>query len=301
MLLVGNLRAPQRSLSKLRYDQLVGRVPFISKSVPAEPAAGPVDREVVEKCVRGLEQEGIAILPGFFDEEAMLLWDAYVEDKSKWPAGDFYYRTFFGPLGNPLFARIALDETVLSVAASYFRCQPYLRCGPSVTILHPQHDTDSTTQDPPYGLETWPWHVDTPNLISMHLILNDTTPEDTRMLFANKSHCVMRSASGIRSEENITSRYNVTDCVGPRGTLYMFDNGGLHRPNAVANSIRATFEFYFTPGNNIQNMERMRTFIELDAASGKRDKQFYGDGAFDEVRIPADFSALQRETLQRVK
>jgi hypothetical protein len=301
MLLFGNLRAPQRLNSRLRYDQALGKIPLISRTIPAKRPSSAVDEATIGKCIGDLCKEGIAILPGYFDQEAMQIWDAYAEAKEKWPSGDYYYRTFFGPLGNPLFARVALDETILSIAARYFGCQPYLRCGPNISILHPENDTDPTVINHPYGLETWPWHIDTPNLLSIHLILNDTTAEDTRMLFANRSHRVPRSASGIRTENNITERYKVTDCVGPRGTLYMFDNGGLHRPNAVAGSLRATFEFYFTPGNNIQNMARMRTFIDADAESGKRDKQFYGDGAFDEIDIPADFSPLQRETLERVK
>ena len=288
-------------MKRIEYDQVVGRVPLISKSVPAKPATGPIDEETVETCLRSLRDEGIAILPGYFAEEAGQMWDTYIGGEDRWPAGDFYYRTFFGPLGNPLFARVALNETILTIATRHYGCQPYLRCGPNISILHPAHDTDSSVMPPPYGLETWPWHIDTPNLLSMHLILHDTAADGTRMLFANRSHRVPRSASGVRTEENVTSRYSITDCAGPRGTLYMFDNSGLHRPHAVANSLRATFEFYFTPGNNIQNMARMRSFVENDIAAGKRDKELYGDGAHDEIVVPDDFSPLQRETLERVK
>lgn len=300
-LLIGNIRQPQRIKMRLEYDQVVGKVPFFSKSVPTQPTTGPVDETVVETCLQNLRDEGIAILPGYFAKEAAEMWDTYVGSEDRWPAGDFYYRTFFGPFGNPLFADVALNETMLTIAARHYGCQPYLRCGPNISILHPAHDTDSSVIYHPNGLETWPWHIDTPNLLSMHLILHDTADDGTRMLFANRSHRVPRSSSGIRTEENVTSRYRITDCAGPRGTVYMFDNSGLHRPNAVANSLRATFEFYFTPGNNIQNMARMRTFIENDAASGKRDKQFYGDGAHDDVIVPDDLSPLQREALERVR
>ena len=120
VLLIGNLRAPQRIVKRIEYDQVVGRVPLISKSVPAKPATGPIDEETVETCLRSLRDEGIAILPGYFAEEAGQMWDTYIGGEDRWPAGDFYYRTFFGPLGNPLFARVALNETILTIAARHY-------------------------------------------------------------------------------------------------------------------------------------------------------------------------------------
>ena len=126
----------------------------------------------------------------------------------------------------------------------------------------------------------------------MHLILHDTAADGTRMLFANRSHRVPRSASGVRTEENVTSRYSITDCAGPRGTLYMFDNSGLHRPHAVANSLRATFEFYFTPGNNIQNMAHAQpeNDIRRQARQGIIRRRRH-----DEIAVPDDFSAAARD------
>jgi hypothetical protein len=148
------------------------------------------------------------------------------------------------------------------------------------------------------GLKDWPWHIDTPNLLSFHVLLNDTDENGTRMLYAKGSHRSIRAVAGIRTEESVLRRFSIFNCCGPKGTLYIFDNNGLHRPHAVANSMRATFEFYFTPGNQIYSMRKMRAILEEDKARGKRDLQRYGDGIDDEIRIPAWASPLQAEALR---
>ncbi|OFX08832.1 MAG: hypothetical protein A2516_08765 [Alphaproteobacteria bacterium RIFOXYD12_FULL_60_8] len=301
IVLLGNLRAPSRFVKKLCYDQICGKIPGLSKTTPTQPANGTIDHNLVDSVTRQLKDRGIAILPSYFAKEAKEIWDAVVESKEKWPVGDLYYRTFCGPFGHPAFPKVTLDETVLSIAAKHYDCQPYLRVGPCIAILNPENTTVTDSLDHPAGLKTWPWHIDTANLLSFHVILNDTGPEDTRMLFADESHKVHRSASGIRTEKNVRDRYKVTDCYGPQGTLYIFDNNGLHRPHAVAKSFRATYEFYFTPGNQIQNMEKMRGFVKADMGKKTHISQGYGPGAFDNVLAPDDCSPLQREAVERLK
>jgi hypothetical protein len=299
MLLVSNMRSPRRYTRRVVYDQAFGKIPFISKSSPAQPVGAPVDRETVDRAVSTLRSRGVVSLPGHFAELAAKIRAEYAKPESEYEPVNAYYRTFFGPTGSSLITDLSLDENMLSIAAEYMGCQPYLRHGAALAILK---SIDTTV--PEYGvfngLEDWPWHIDTPNLLSFHVIMNDLTEEDTHMRYAVGSHRVNRAASGIRSEELMTGRHEIYPCCGPAGTVYIFDNNGFHRPHAVGNSMRMTFEFYFTPGNQIFSMQQMRNIVESDAARGKRDKQFNGVGMFDEIEIPESFSPIQRESLMKI-
>ena len=299
MVLVSNLRAPKRYYRRLAYDQIFGKIPIISKSKPAQAPGGQVDERMVESAVSALRSKGIVCFPGYFAEQAAKLRECYARPAAEYESVNRYERTYFGPTGSALMTDMVLNETMLSIAARYLRCQPYMRHGPALVVLKPA-DTTVPSYGKPNGLEDWPWHIDMPNLVSFHVLLNDTTTADTHMRYAMGSHKVNRAASGIRSEELITERNEIFECVGPAGTLYVFDNNGFHRPHAVANSMRMTFEFYFTPGNQIFSMNEMRNFVESDRARGKRDLQFNGDGIFDDIEISESFSPLQREALMKI-
>lgn len=296
MVLLSNVRAPRRYGRRVAYDQVFGKIPFISKSRPAQLAAGPVDREMVDHAVSTIRSRGVVSFPGHFAGQAARLRERYARPESEYEAANLYYRTFFGPTGSAPITDLSLDETMLSIAAEYMGCQPYLRHGAALVVLKP---ADTTV--PQYGvfngLEDWPWHIDTPNLLSFHVLLNDIDENDSHMLYAEGSHKVNRAASGIRSEELIAGRNEIYPCCGPAGTVYIFDNNGFHRPHAVANSMRMTFEFYFTPGNQIFSMQQMRSIVESDADHGKRDQQNNGEGMFDEIEIPDSFSPIRREAL----
>lgn len=299
MVSLTNVRAPRRYGRRVVYDQVFGKIPFISKSRPAQAAGGPVDREMVDHAVSTLKSRGVVSFPGHFAEVAARIRAQYAKPESEYEAANLYYRTFFGPTGGALITDLSLDETMLAIASEYMGCQPYLRHGAALAILKP---ADTTV--PQYGvfngLQDWPWHIDTPNLLSFHILLNDIDENDSHMLYAVNSHKINRAASGIRTEELITGRNEIYPCCGPAGTVYIFDNNGFHRPHAVADSMRMTFEFYFTPGNQIFSMQQMRSIVASDAARGKRDKQFDGDGMFDEIEIPESFSPIQREALAKI-
>lgn len=299
MVALSNIRAPKRYLRRLAYDQIFGKIPFISRSAPACAARGPVDEKMVETAVSGLRKDGIVCFPGRYADIAGRLRERYARPEEEYEPANRYERTFFGPTGSSMLTEMVLDETILSIAARYLRCQPYLRHGAALAILKPA-DTTVPQHGVFNGLQDWPWHIDTPNLLSFHLLMNDTSMSDTRMRYAKGSHWINRAASGIRSEELVTARNEIFECCGPAGTLYIFDNNGFHRPHAVANSMRMTFEFYFTPGNQIFSMQKMRTIVEEDKSRGKRDLQFFGDGIFDEIEVSDRFSPLQREALTKI-
>ena len=299
MVLLSNIRAPKRYMRRLLYDQIYGKLPFVSRTIPAPVATGRIDTAMVGTAVSALKADGIVSFPGYFADIAGQLKDRYARPEADYESANRYERVFFGPTGHPLLTDIVLDETLLSIAAGYLKSQPYLRHGASLAVLKPA-DTMVLKHGVANGLDDWPWHIDTPNLLSFHILLNDSTEEDTRMRYAKGSHKINRPASGIRSEELITGRYEIFECCGPAGTIYIFDNNGFHRPHAVGNSMRMTFEFYFTPGNQIFSMQQMRNIVESDDARDKRDLQSYGDGVYDDIVLADSFSPLQREALMAI-
>lgn len=297
MLALANIRQPKRFIKLAMYDQIFGHLPFVSRSQPAESANGPIDQAFVNDTFQIIKEKGIAIFPGRFADVARELRERYMRAEQNYESFDRYERTFFNPTCNDLISSFILKEDFLVLAAKYMRCQPYLRLGPSLAVLKPEHTT-VTKLGVPHGLEESSWHIDTPTLFGFHLILNDTDENSTRMRYAVGSHKVRRAVSGIRSEESVNSRYDIIDCIGPAGTLYIFDHNGLHRKHGVADNLRATFEFYFTAGNQCFSIEQMRWSIEIDKKRGKPDRQQCGEGMYDSIHISDSMSAIQRKALQ---
>ncbi len=297
MLMIGHLRQPKRFVRLALYDQVFGKLPLLSRARPALPASGPIDEAFVEKAYGDIRDQGISIFPGLFAKQAQALREQYMRPLEAYEEFDRYDRIFFNPTCNDLISSFILNETFLVLAAKYMRCQPYLRLGPSLAVLKAAHTTIPKLGIP-HGLDANGWHIDTPTLFGFHLILNDTSATDTRMRYALGSHKVRRSSSGLRSEESIERRYKVLDCVGPAGTLYIFDHAGLHRAHGVQGSARATFEFYFTAGNQCFAIEQMRWALEIDKMRGKPDRQHLGDGMFDPIQPGPALTPLQREALR---
>lgn len=299
VLTLANLRQPQRIIRLAMYDQVIGRLPLISKTRPAKAIKGPIDQAFVDHAHATIDEKGIVVFPGLFADVARQLRERYMRAEKDYEAFDRYERTFFNPTCNQLISSFILREEFLVLAAKYMRCQPYLRLGPSLAVLKPEHTTVAKL-GVPHGLEESSWHIDTPTLFGFHLILNDTTAANTRMRYAIGSHKVRRSVSGVRSEESVEARYDIVDCIGPAGTLYIFDHNGLHRKHAVAGSLRATFEFYYTAGNQCFSVEQMRWSIEVDKKRGKPDRQVCGEGMQDAIHLNESMSPIQREALREM-
>ena len=297
MLAIGNLRQPRRFIQLAMHDQIVGKIPLLSRTRPMVPPTGPIDGALIEKAYADIREKGIAIFPGLLADKARELRARYMRADSEYDEFDRYDRIFFNPTSNELISSIVLNETFLALAGKFLGCQPYLRLGPSLAVLKPEHTT-IPKYGVPHGLEQSGWHIDTPTLFGFHLIVNDTRPGDTRMRYAMGSQTVRRSSSGLRSEESIESRYPVLDCYGPAGTVYIFDHNGLHRAHGVKGSLRSTFEFYYTAGNSCFSIEMMRWAFEIDKLRGKPDRQHLGDGMMDPIRLNDAMTPLQRETLR---
>lgn len=98
------------------------------------------------------------------------------------------------------------------------------------------------------------WHYDTVNMLQYSLLLNNVTESGTHMQVAIGDHKRHRTHLHDNdywySDEYIDKNLDIAHCVGPKGTLYLFDSNAVHRLNLSKNSLRLDFKVMFTPGNN---------------------------------------------------
>lgn len=291
ILALKNLIAPERLLERARYGQVLPLpAPLTRATAPAAHDTNGADGRVAE-LVRSLKRDGVAILKSD-PRTTRHIANRFGSDPTRYEPSDHYWRTWVSPTADETIRAWCLDPLVLATVARYYRAQPYLRDVPTVNVTYP-----SVTSAEARHLETdyaSNWHYDTPNLVSVHLLLHDIGPEDTRMLYARGSHKRFHTHLGDsdrwHSDEYVRAQYPVMDCVGEAGTAYIFDNNGLHRLEAVKGSFRSTFEAYFTPGNALITLAARRTLEET--SSIKLDPS-----VMDDFDLPADLSDLQRESL----
>lgn len=100
------------------------------------------------------------------------------------------------------------------------------------------------------------WHIDHSRLIQFAVLLRDTDTTSTRMQViagTQKYHSVAKAHYSDKyiSEFIESKNYEVIDCVGPAGTVYIFDSTVLHRVVQVPDRPRLLLKFEFTSGSNV--------------------------------------------------
>ncbi|HVH50666.1 MAG TPA: hypothetical protein VM690_00845, partial [Gaiellaceae bacterium] len=235
VLAVKNVLAPERLMTRARYGQALHFPALLSKAERAGAAPPDVDRGLVSRLAAEFRREGVVQLPGDRSALARAIAERYgaVADKNE-PADD-YLRTFLDPTADPDALALVTDPLLLSVLAAHYGAQPFLRDSPTVNITYPNitleevrgHTTDWASN----------WHWDTPNLLSVHVMISDIESDGTRMLYARRSHkrphVRMGGTDRFYSEEFVRSRFSIFDCAGPVGSVFVFDNNGLHRLEPV--------------------------------------------------------------------
>ncbi len=253
MLAVKNVLAPERMLTRARYGQVPG---FPKRFSQAETAAAPpadLDRGEVARLLAEFRRNGVVQLPGDRRELVGRIAQRYGALEENWQPADHYTRTLIDPTHDEDALALVTDPTLLGLLAAYYGAQPFVRDAPTVNITYPNISAEEArTSGSDWASD---WHWDTPNLLSVHVMLCDIEPDGTRMLYARGSHKRPHVRIGETdrwySEEFIRSRYEIFDCAGPMGSMFVFDNNGLHRLEPVMNRFRASFEFYWTPGNSL--------------------------------------------------
>lgn len=288
-----NVLAPERILARASYGQALAVPARLSRAEPPRPAPPEVDRAEIATLASEFRREGVVQLPGDHSALARSIAERYGALASKHEPADDYLRTFLDPTADADALALCTDPTLLALLAAHYRAQPFLRDAPTVNITYPNitleevrgHTTDWASN----------WHWDTPNLLSVHVMISDIEPDGTRMLYARRSHrrphVRLGGTDRFYSEEFVRSRYSIFDCAGPTGSVFVFDNNGLHRLEPVRDRFRASFEFYFTPGNDIV------TFAKRRSSEQTARIRIHESLASSEVHDLPPLSPLQRRAL----
>jgi Phytanoyl-CoA dioxygenase (PhyH) len=273
VLAVKNVLAPERLLTRARYGQVATVPKRLSRA--ERPAAAPpdLDRAEVARLLAEFRRNGVVRLSGDRTELVRRIAKRHDAVESGWEPSAHYTRTLLDPTADEDALALITDPLLLGLLAGYYGAQPFVRDAPTVNITFP----NITGEEARGGQSDWAsdWHWDTPNLVSVHVMLCDIPTDGTRMLYAKGSHKRPHVRIGETdrwySEEFVRSRYEVFDCAGPQGSIFVFDNNGLHRLEAVPDRFRASFEFYWTPGNSLNRLvDRAATetseWIRIDEA-----------------------------------
>jgi hypothetical protein len=263
-----NALAPHRLATKARYGQVRPLPPALSRARKAAPAPTGIDKAEVESIVRTLRRDGLVKFEGRFAKQAVAIQARYELFKDRYEPKPGYITMSINPVIDDGILGITLDPVLLTAMAQYMRVQPYLRDTPNLSVSYPSISDEETQREERFS---GAWHYDTPNLFTIHVLLNEPEGDISHMVYAKGSHRRhhVRVAEHDRhySDEYVRSRYEIIDCDGPQGTVYLFDNNGIHRFFPIPNTFRATLQNNYTPGNHLIPLEMIRGLAADDWAS----------------------------------
>ncbi len=173
---------------------------------------------------------------------------------------------------DPQLASVFFHADLNAVLYNYYRRQPFFRNQPLV-------QTDAYDGRVPAG-SNGQFHVDYLHQVSLMLLVTDVTTADTHMQYALGSHKRIWPV-GISPEGTVERfGYRVADVIGSKGTLYLFDAGGIHRANYVAGTRRKILHMNFTTGHHISGGR----YDRLEACPGASSFPAYSRRLMDRVR-----------------
>jgi hypothetical protein len=152
-------------------------------------------------------------------------------------------------LKDPGLAPLLFDPDVCGILYNYYQRQPFYRGAPWVI-------KNALAAEMPFEefskLEvSAKFHVDCYRQITMMLLVNDVTVDDTHLQFAAGSHKTRHPWNRFKyKDEEVASKYRMFEAVGPRGTLIIMDAGsGLHRGVHRRGTVRKTLQIVVTAGH----------------------------------------------------
>ena len=200
---------------------------------------------------RELAREGIVSFPALYPGLADEILEHYDFEREILENSGKYSRIGVG-IDHSDILSVVVNDKILSLLEMRYKRQPYLRQLPRVNSTFPRKEDREKRAE--FGYNT-NWHYDTPNQMTAHLLLNDVGEDSCHMLYAKKSHLKMRTNLNqddyFYSEEYVRGKYELFKCIGPKGTLIVFDPNGLHRLNIVEDTHRMHLHLNYTPGNDI--------------------------------------------------
>lgn len=218
-----------------------------------------------EKYLKELKENGIVVIPPHkFSKIADHINENYISLVENFPQiteSPFVYlvddelnidriRLHISFKDNDL-KEIFLSEELSGLIYNYLGRQPYYRNYPYVIFNRASSDTkDGIFQK---------FHKDRGfHQITLMMLLNDITEADTHMQYALKSHKKWVNPKHIRDrysydDKDIYDEFDILNCVGKKGTLFIFDAGnGFHKNVKVPGTQRNIFHANITTGMSIQ-------------------------------------------------
>jgi len=100
----------------------------------------------------------------------------------------------------------------------------------------------------PWEYDSYQWHHDNEGKrLRMLVYLTDVGPEDQRMDYLGRSHRIDWLGAKPPSMDSVMKILAPeTPCIGPAGTVILFDANGLHRGNRNHSQVRDSLNFRFT-------------------------------------------------------
>jgi len=253
LLILKNILKPRRILTKLAYGQIIPLPIFLSKGDPL-PKFTP-SQEVL-RVLEQLKRDGAVVIPSAFREIADHITAKYDIDLAHSKPFDGYQRDMYLKETDQKILQFMVDEFVLQVFGLYYGRQPYLRAPVGLSICYPPFDQKSTREtDMAIEKLNMGWHYDTPNMLQIAVLLNDVTEADSHMQVAKGDHRIHRANVSrydyYYSDEYVRDHYEIVQCIGPKGTIYLFDSYALHRLMVYKDRPRAMVKVMYVPGNDI--------------------------------------------------
>jgi hypothetical protein len=259
-----NLFKTHRIEKKQKYGRWISLPEFFLKGKPYPKHLDEyINTPQLKKSFQEFNDTGVCVVPNFFSVEEVdnLLKSLDCEFDLKEMSSNYIYSNEGMNIRiNKEVASMWLNSTLIAMIAKYMGRFPYARNYPGLSHTCPNYDTLKTrdfSQRSEYnsGLADL-WHFDTPNLVQFAVLLNDVEKNDSHMQVVANTHRKHHQNFGPDdywiSDEYIEKRkFDIVNCVGPKGTVYCFDSNAYHRLFAVKGSSRTQIKFDFTPGNNI--------------------------------------------------
>ena len=230
-----------------------------------------------EKWLKEFAETGVLILDEFADIAKYINEEYIDQPENKYFVEDCFNQRCIDTgvsfskiisLKDPKLDKLLFHEDMFAMLNKHYKRQAYYRDFPEIRIN--QFVEGKNTPD----ISTL-MHIDTGlDQVTFMLLLSDLTEDDTHMEVALKS-CQVKHRNADRfqiEKEEIEKNFEMMQCVGKAGTLFLF-RGGLtyHRAVVKSGSTRKIMHCNFTTGHHI-NPKKSEDYSNETAI---QDKPFY--------------------------
>lgn len=149
---------------------------------------------------------------------------------------------------DPLLEPVLWDRELCGLIYNYYQRQPYYRDQAVAVMNAPVADVNQRIE------HSSKFHSDLFHQITFQFLVDDLAASDTRLQYAVGSHREKKFSRDrfAYDDAEVTKRYTIKDCVGPKGTMVIMDAGaGLHRGTYVPGTRRKMIHTLVTTGHSI--------------------------------------------------